>query len=93
MENQLSLRYLASHLLPVVGVVLIWRGIWNFLDLVDLAMFGGSHFWSSLVGIAVGVLILYLPDKDLEEIRQRPHHTASEHDAHHGVHHGEHHRS
>jgi len=54
----------------VVGLVLIWRGIWYILDGIDLYFFGGSHFFTAIAGIAIGLLILYLPDKDLKELEK-----------------------
>jgi len=33
-------------------------------------MFGGSHYFSATVGIVIGLLILYIPDKDLKEIEK-----------------------
>lgn len=54
----------------VVGLVLVWRGIWYVLDGLDLVFFGGSHVWTALGGIVAGLLILYLPDKDLKEIEK-----------------------
>ncbi len=64
------LRYLASNLGIVVGLVLIWRGIWYVLDGIDLYFLSDSHTLTALGGIVVGLLILYLPDKDLKEIRK-----------------------
>ncbi len=52
----------------VVGIVLVWRGIWYLLDKMDVYLFGGSHIWTAIGGIIIGLLILYLPDKDLKEI-------------------------
>lgn len=57
-------------MLIVIGVVLIWRGIWYVLDAIDIRLFGGNHEWTALVGIVVGLLILYLPDRDLREIEK-----------------------
>ncbi|HAO81695.1 MAG: hypothetical protein UV57_C0005G0019 [Parcubacteria group bacterium GW2011_GWD2_43_10] len=54
----------------VVGLVLIWRGIWYLLDGLDLWLFGNNHGWSALGGIILGLWILYLPDKDLKEIEK-----------------------
>ena len=54
----------------VVGLVLIWRGIWYVLDGLDLLFFGGSHTVTAIAGIVVGLAILYLPDKDLKEIEK-----------------------
>ena len=69
-KNKLTLQYLAKNISIVVGVVLVWRGIWYVLDALDERLFGGSHFWTALVGIVVGLLVLYLPDKDLKEIEK-----------------------
>lgn len=52
----------------VLGVVLVWRGIWYGLDLLDREYLGNNHVWSTLGGIVLGLLILYLPDKDLDEL-------------------------
>ncbi len=59
---------LTYNLLTVLGIVLVWRGVWYILDKVDLWLFGGSHFWTAVVGFVLGLIILYLPDKDLKEI-------------------------
>ena len=65
-----TLRHFAKDISIVLGLVLIWRGIWHALDDIDKWFFGGSHFWTSLAGIVLGLLILYLPDKDLKEIEK-----------------------
>jgi hypothetical protein len=66
----LSLAYVARNLSIVIGLVLIWRGIWYVLDAIDYLIFGGYHMWTALGGIALGLLILYWPDKDLKEIEK-----------------------
>lgn len=68
--KKITLGYLAKNLSIVVGLVLVWRGIWYVLDWLDQLLFAGNHTWTALVGIAVGLLILYLPDKDLKEIEK-----------------------
>lgn len=70
MEHKLTLRYLASNLGIVVGLVLIWRGVWYVLDSVDLLVFEGNHVVTAIGGIVLGLLILYLPDKDLKELQK-----------------------
>lgn len=70
MKTKLTLRYLASSLSIVVGLVLIWRGTWYVLDAIDVLLFGGSHVVSALGGIAFGLLILWWPDGDLKEIEK-----------------------
>lgn len=67
-KNKLNLHYLAQNIFIVIGVVLVWRGIWYVLDEMDKWLFGGSHVWTALAGIIIGLIVLYLPDKDLKEI-------------------------
>ena len=66
----LSLRYFAKNLSIVIGLVLIWRGIWYVLDAIDYALFGDTHLWTGLVGIVLGLAVLYIPDRDLKEIEK-----------------------
>lgn len=65
-----TVAYFAKNLGVVLGLVLIWRGIWYVLDWIDLVFFWNNHTWTAVGGIIVGVLILYLPDKDLKEIQK-----------------------
>lgn len=67
-KHKLSLQYLAKNISIVIGLVLVWRGIWYVLDGLDKWIFGDSHTWTALGGIIIGLIILYLPDKDLKEI-------------------------
>ncbi len=64
------LRYFARNLFVIVGIILIWRGIWYVLDDLDKLLFGGSHLWTALAGIVLGLVIIYLPDRDLKEIEK-----------------------
>jgi hypothetical protein len=71
MKKEMSLlRYFAKNIFIVVGLVLIWRGIWYVLDFIDLTVFNGEHIFSAAGGIILGLLILYIPDKDLKEIEK-----------------------
>ncbi len=67
-KDTTSFKYLAKNISIVIGIVLIWRGIWYVLDELDKLFFGGSHTWTAVGGIIIGLVILYLPDKDLKEI-------------------------
>ncbi len=69
-KKKISLSYLTKNISIVIGLVLVWRGIWHMLDELDRLIFGGSHLWTSLFGVIIGLIILYLPDKDLKEIKK-----------------------
>lgn len=60
--------YFVKNFSVVFGVVLIWRGIWYVLDEIDAEFFDDQHFLTAVLGIVIGLLILYLPDKDLKEL-------------------------
>jgi len=69
-KHKITLQYFAKNISIIIGLVLIWRGIWYVLDALDKWIFGGSHIWTALGGIIIGFLIIYLPDKDLKEIEK-----------------------
>jgi len=69
-KTKATLAYFASNLFVVVGLVLVWRGVWYVLDGVDLIFFANNHFYSAVGGIILGLLVLYWPDKDLKEIQK-----------------------
>lgn len=69
-RRKLTIGYLGKNIGTVIGLVLVWRGIWYVLDAFDKLVFAGGHFWTALGGIALGLVILYLPDKDLKEIEK-----------------------
>lgn len=62
--------YLTRTFSIVISLVLIWRGIWYVLDGLDVILFGSSHIFTAIGGIILGLLILYLPDRDLKEIEK-----------------------
>ena len=65
-----TLNYFSQSLSVVIGLVLVWRGLWYILDEIDKLFFGGSHIITTIIGIVVGLLILYIPDQDLKELRK-----------------------
>lgn len=69
-KRKITVSYLTKNISSIVGIVLIWRGLWYFLDEVDKLLFSGSHMITAIVGIVVGLVVLYLPDKDLKEIEK-----------------------
>jgi hypothetical protein len=68
--KNLNLRYFTSNLSIVIGLVLIWRGVWHLTDLIDYHLLNGNTFYTAAGGIVVGLLILFLPDKDLKELQK-----------------------
>ena len=68
--KKITLAYFTRNISVVVGLVLIWRGIRYVLDVLDILLFSNSRIWTALGGIVIGLLILYLPDKDLKEIEK-----------------------
>ena len=67
---QRGVKYFTKNVSIAIGIILIWRGVWVLLDLVDQQLFGGSHVITALLGIVVGVLILYLPEKNLKALER-----------------------
>jgi hypothetical protein len=63
-----KLQQLVQNFLVAFGVILIWRGVWYVLDSLDHQFFQGEHLFSAIGGIVIGILILYIPDKDLKEL-------------------------
>lgn len=67
---KINKKTIAYNITTVLGIVLVWRGVWYILDKFDAWLFGGSHLWTAIVGFVVGLVILYIPDKDLKEIEK-----------------------
>ncbi len=65
-----TLTYFTKNLTIVIGLVLIWRGIWYVLDEIDILFFESNHIYTAIGGIILGLLILYIPDQDLKEIQK-----------------------
>ncbi len=68
-RKKITIGSLAVNLTSVLGLVMIWRGMWYVLDAFDEVLFG-THIWSALGGIFLGLVVLYLPDRDLKEIEK-----------------------
>ena len=66
----LGIKYFTKNISVAVGIILIWRGIWIMLDLLDEVMFGGNHIITAVGGIVVGIIILYLPEKNLKALER-----------------------
>ncbi len=70
MKKHKDVRYFVRTLSIIFGLVMIWRGIWYVLDYIDVLLFGSYSHWTGLIGIIIGVLLLYIPDRDLKEIEK-----------------------
>ncbi len=69
-ENTSSPSYFIRNINVVIGLVLVWRGIWHGLDIVE-AMVGIDHtLLAAFIGIVVGIGLLYAPDHDLKELQK-----------------------
>lgn len=62
--------YFIKNISTVIGLVLIWRGIWYVFDAFDYFVMNGEHIYSAVGGILIGLAILYFPDKNLKEIEK-----------------------
>lgn len=68
--NILDIKYLTKGMSVAIGIILIWRGVWIVLDLIDELIFGGNHIATAVGGIVVGILMLYLPDHNLKALER-----------------------
>lgn len=68
MKAKHTIRYFANHLVIVFALVLIWRGIWVLLDIIDAWLFNSNHIITAIISVIIGFLLLYIPDHDLKEI-------------------------
>lgn len=65
-----GIKYFAKNIVIAVGLILIWRGVWVMLDLVDRWLFGNSHIITAVIGIVVGIILIYLPEKNLKTLER-----------------------
>ncbi len=68
--DMFDIKYFIKNISVAVGIILIWRGIWIVLDLFDKLIFDGNHIITAIGGIIVGILMLYLPDKNLKALER-----------------------
>jgi len=67
MTSRKFLKLLKSFFVAI-AIILIWRGTWYLLDILDKQFFGNSHIFTAIGGILAGIAILYIPDHDLKEL-------------------------
>lgn len=64
----LSLRWdgaFIKNIIIVIGVVAVWRGLW---DLFDMYFFPGDPLLSDCLSIVLGIFLLYLPDGSFHQL-------------------------
>lgn len=59
-------------LIECIAIVMIWRGVWDFLDIY---LFPDDPFMSNLISIALWIIILLVDDGKLWELEAEPHKT------------------
>jgi hypothetical protein len=57
----------ANAVVIVLGIIMLWRGVWGLLDTYLLP---GSPTLSYLLSIVLGVLILYLDGFSVENLKR-----------------------
>lgn len=65
-----DIKYFTKNISVAIGIILIWRGVWIMLDLLDKLIFDGNHIITAVGGIVVGIIILYLPKKNLKALER-----------------------
>jgi hypothetical protein len=64
----LKARYpLVSWVVVIVAIIMLWRGVWGLLDLY---LFPGSPTLSHIVSLLLGILVLYLDDFKIENLKR-----------------------
>lgn len=69
-ENTHQPSYFIRNINVVIGLVLVWRGIWHGLDIIE-KMIGVDHtLLAAAAGLVLGLILLYAPDHDLKELQK-----------------------
>ncbi len=68
--DKIGIKYFTKNISVAIGIILVWRGVWIILDLIDKSIFGGNHIITAILGIIVGIVILYLPEKNLKALER-----------------------
>ena len=62
------IRRIAKSLYAVIGVVLIWRGVWVLLDRFDHHVFGYDSEITAVLGLILGFILLFVHDHKVDEL-------------------------
>jgi len=57
----------ANAIIIVLGIIMLWRGVWGLLDIY---LFPGLPTLSHLVTISLGILLLYLDDFSMDNLKR-----------------------
>ncbi len=69
-ENTSQPSYFIRNINVVIGLVLVWRGVWHGLDILE-TMIGIDHtLLAAGIGFVIGLILLYAPDHDLKELQK-----------------------
>ncbi len=69
-DKKYTLKYLGENLSIALGLVLIWRSLWYGLDALDIWLFGGSHAFTVVFGVIIGLIVLYVPHRNLKALER-----------------------
>ena len=65
---ELKARYpITNCIIVILAIIMLWRGVWGLLDQY---LFPESPVISYLVSFALGVLVLYLDDFTLDNLKR-----------------------
>jgi len=65
-RNFLKKRSRLGVLLELLGAIAIWWGIWGIMDLF---VFPQNEFWSYLISIILGFLIIFIVGGELDDLK------------------------
>ncbi len=57
----------ANAIVVIFAIIMIWRGVW---ELLNLYLFPGSPTFSNLLSLALGALILHFDDFSLKDLKR-----------------------
>ena len=58
-------KYNFSMVFIVIGVVMIWRSLWGFMDMY---LFPDNYLYSNIASLIIWLIILYFSRYDIEDV-------------------------